>query len=147
MGRLARRSRRPAISPDGRYLLTLTNEQVQVWERPPAAAQPVAQRSQGDLPFDSAWFSPGGQWVVLELAGKVYELWPAPGQPAADGAATQYAQAIFSGDGRRLLTVDFDGDRASSGRPMAGAGALGAAGWPGHPAGLGQLQPRRRAFC
>jgi WD40 repeat protein len=93
------------FSPDGKYLLTLTNERVQVWD---AALQPVAERQQGDLPFDSAWFSPGGQWIVLELAGKVYELWPAPGQPPVAEPLSQYAQAIFSGDGRRLLTTGFD---------------------------------------
>ena len=98
-------ARAASFSPDGKLMLTVTNGQVQLWD---AARHLAATLNQADQPFDSAGFSPGGQWVVLQLAGKIYQLWPTPGHQPAGPPGPQYAQTVFSGDGRRLLTVDFN---------------------------------------
>jgi WD40 repeat protein len=105
----------PAFSPDGRYLVTLTNETVaRVWE-PGRMARPISPPWQHVKRVDQWIFSPDGSHV-LTVTGRTARLWPVVAR-VPPTRRLQHDQPVriwaLSRDGRRAVTL-------TSGDPQRG---------------------------
>ncbi len=96
------------FSPDGQHLLTASGGTVRLWNVDGSGGEPAVLRADG---LDIAVFSPDGQTLFTASGRKKRVL-------RADGSGTPVIlgddrawvhRAVFSPDGRRVLTTDFDG--------------------------------------
>jgi WD40 repeat protein/serine/threonine protein kinase/tetratricopeptide (TPR) repeat protein len=94
------------VSPDGRYIATITGNAAQVWDvRTGSAAGPPLAHQEG---VTDLCFSPDGRRLVTADVGGTARVWLVPtGEPA--GPALKHrktlTQACFSPDGLRVLTA------------------------------------------
>jgi WD40 repeat protein len=109
--RLEGKARELAYSPDGKTLLTVT-EQVRLWDV--ATRKPIGGPIGKPIPFFHSWgrqaFSPDSK-TVLAADGKIVRLWDtrtgkAVGKPFAH--QKQVNAVAFSPDGKRILTSSED---------------------------------------
>ncbi|MCB0629618.1 MAG: hypothetical protein R2824_26470 [Saprospiraceae bacterium] len=101
---------RTAISPDGRYALTiLPDHGVKLWQI--GREDPLAQLQGHTGAVYAMTFSPDNQYIVTASADKTARIWTQTGQEIArlNGHAAGVTGAVYSPTGKQILTWSRDG--------------------------------------